>query len=196
MKQIIVFFIAFFVTVSLGIAQDFRMPTRPKYDYTRSTHGEPFAYEIKGGKAIEVNGVAVCEYRMASGKNLRYKASEFDVEFSDKCPDLGFSFLTMWEPYTKLGKSKVWVCSYGWGSHNGYVFRFMKSSCPDVIIATSVGAWLEELNFGQCGFEVKDFASIPQVRARYNLNTLENNPKFAERVKYRAAGGLIYKLEP
>ena len=72
----------------------------------------------------------------------------------------------------------------------------MKSSCPDVIIATSVGAWLEELHFGQCGFEVKDFASIPQVRARYNLNTLENNPKFAERVKYRAAGGLIYKLEP
>ena len=49
------------------------------------------------------------------------------------------------------------------------------------------------LDFGE-GIGPGDFANVPQVRAWYNLNTLENNPKFAARVKQRARMGLIYKM--
>lgn len=186
-------FILALLSVVIAASQEYRTPTNPRYDYTYSSHGEPFAYEIKGGTAIEVSGTAVCEYRLKSGKYFNYTAEEMGVEFGERCPDLGFSFLTMWQPYAKKGRSARWVCAYGWGSHNGYVFRFMARSCPDVIVATSVGAWMEALDFGE-GFGPGDFDNVPQVRAWYNLNTLENNPKFAARVKQRARMGLIYKM--
>lgn len=185
----------FFIVVLPCVAQDYRKPTYSKYDYTYSTSGDPFPYEIKGQLSIEVNGKTVCEYQLKSGKNFNYSGKSLHTEYEERCPNLRFSFLTMWEPYTKRGISRLWVCSYGWGSSNGYVFRFMKTSCPDVVVALSVGAWLDELNFGQNGFEPDDFDNVPAAWTWYNLNTLENNPEFAERVKYRAARGLIYKVE-
>lgn len=182
-----------FTISTLSVAQDFRKPTYPKYDYTYSTSGDPFGYYADDVNAIEVNGTTLCEYPLKNGKNLTYLGRTFDTEFGELCPPLGIAFLTSWQPYTKQGYSKIWVCAYGKGSHNGYSFRFMKSSCPDAIVAkTGLGGWVEEINFGK-EFDASDFPDVPAVGAMYNLNTLENNPKFAERVKYRAARGLIFK---
>lgn len=182
-----------FIAAAVTAAQDYRTPTRPKFDYTYSTSGEPFGFESRGEKAIEVNGVAICEYKLKSGKRISYKAGHLHTEYGERCPDIGFSFLTMWEPSSKTGRSRSWVCAYGWGSPNGYVFRFVRNDCPDYIVATSVGAWVEAGNFGR-DFVPADFGDIPQARARYSKATLDTNPNFAKRVKYRASHGLISRV--
>lgn len=186
MKRIV--FLTFALAVA-GWAQSWHTITKPRYDYYYTTNGDPFALYVEGGAVIQVNGVDLCEWD-AGGTMFRYKAADFGYEFGDKCPDLGFAALTRWEPQTKRGKSASWLCTYGTG-HAGYSFRFIKrGECPDVITAFGRGAWLGELWLGR-DFTEEDFPWLPSVDAYYNLNTLESNPKFAERVKYRADRFLI-----
>lgn len=186
MKKMVVFILA--VLSVAAWSQTIHTITKPKYDYYYTTNGDPFALYAKGEPVIQVNGVDVCEWD-AGGTKFRYRAADFGYEFGEVCPDLGFAALTKWEPYTKKGKSAKWLCTYGTG-YAGYSFRFVKGDCPDVITAFGRGAWLEELRLGK-DFTEEDFPWLPQVEAYYNLNTLENNPKFAERVKYRADRSLI-----
>lgn len=163
------------------------------YDYFyTNTYGTLFHYEIDGSTVVEHRGVPVCEYKMKSGKKLLLDADGDEV--GDKCSPLRFAFITTIVPYTKKGRTAEWVCMYGWSGHTGYMVAFKAKSCPDVIMAFGRGAWLDEFRFGDgAEFTPDDFGNVPTLNAYYDEGTLEHNPRFAARVKYRERFGNIVR---